>query len=364
MSKSKVVFASIAIAAGSLITQPITNAGATPIGVVQFSSGSSNLNNTAKGILSAISKKIAKTDSVTLTGYLRNHSNQDSSIGLSRANAVKNYLVSIGVKASIKTVNGGVPKIGGSLASANQVVVDVKKKSSTSPGSFKVTFNLNGKKLDVGTAPPAQTATKTKPVVTKPMGYWGSGTTYSPNGDWQLEDWSATPTGPAIKWTLHPNVAWEYKPTKNTTLYAKWKLTEFFFYGRIGAINLNTEPLERYRILTGNPETGLTSDTNPFNINLGGNAARINASLFPILDAPVKANMKFVFPDHGRGIANDYSIYFDSSQSSLGTPFDFSTVPGSFVHDEVNHLNYYYYWYQPSTTQQTYLKVIDNRLIS
>ena len=286
------------------------------------------------------------------------------SIGLDRANAVKTYLQTLGVKATIKVVNGGVPKRGGSGNGANGVTITrVIGSSGTATGSFKVTFNLNGKKLDVGTVPPSQTATKTKPVVTKPMGAFGSGTTYSPNGDWRIDDWSETPTGPAIKWTFLNNVGWAYKPTKNTTLYAKWKLNEFFFYGEIHGINLQTQPLQSCRILTGDYETGLTSDTNWANVNLGQNSGSVNARFFPILDAPVKANMKFVFPDHNSGKVDDYTIYFDAYKASYGTPFDFSTVPGSFVHDEVNHLNYYYYWYQPSGSQQTFVKVIDNKLV-
>lgn len=122
---SRFSFIGLAVATllGTAIITPSASAATSTLGTVYFASNSATLTPAAKRTLQSLKNSISKSDSVTATGHIRNHSNKSASIAQDRANAVKNYLASIGVKAKIKVANGGMPKVGSSLASADNVVV-------------------------------------------------------------------------------------------------------------------------------------------------------------------------------------------------------------------------------------------------
>ena len=361
-------FAKVAVVgvltASLLVALPATQAApkSTSLGTVTFAKQSSTLSTSAKTILNGLKRKIGKSGTITVTGYIQNHAGEQRSLGLARAQSVKTYLASQGVKLEIKTSNAGIPRIGGSTAAARKASVALAAKSSSSTsstGSYKVTFNLNGKtNLQYGQLPAAQTTTKTKPQISKPLVSITAGDTYlcgrADQGDWYLSDWSATPTGEPVKWTLKPGVGFFYTPTKNMTLYAIWKQMECFFYGNLGSVNLFKQPEKTYLLYTGDEATGAVDQVTVG--DFGKYNGYTNFALRPLSSAPVKANMKFVFPDHGSGKVSDYVIQFNS------VAFDFSSVPGSFVHDEANGLDIYYYWHQPSFTVQTSLLIMDTLL--
>ena len=117
-------------------------AASSEIGSVNFASNSSSLTPAAKRTLSGLKSKIVTSDKLTATGYIRNHSNNGHTVALARANAVKNYLVSIGVKATIGVADGGVPKVGGSTASANKVTI-IKTVSNVASSNYTVTAGMS-----------------------------------------------------------------------------------------------------------------------------------------------------------------------------------------------------------------------------
>ena len=137
--RSKIAVLTVAALFGAGLTSAPANAATDNLGAVYFSGRSSILSPSAKKTLGALKSKIAKTDTITATGYIRNHQNISPSVGLNRANAVKNYLVSIGVKAKVKVVNGGILKKGGSVAAANKVTITkVKGKTTNGKGTYKL----------------------------------------------------------------------------------------------------------------------------------------------------------------------------------------------------------------------------------
>jgi len=122
---SRFSFIGFAVAAllGATLIPTSATAATTTLGTVYFKSNSSTLSSAGKQTLSGLKNSISKSDTVTATGHIRNHSNKSDTIGLDRAKAVKTYLVSIGVKATIKVVDGHMPIVGSADSTADNVVV-------------------------------------------------------------------------------------------------------------------------------------------------------------------------------------------------------------------------------------------------
>ena len=208
------------LATAALLSTAIIPTGAsaasTTGGTVYFASNSSTLTPAAKSTLNSLKSKIAASDKLTATGYIRNHSNNGRTVALARANAVKNYLVSIGVKATIDVADGGVPKIGGSIDSADNVTITKSTYTiSAEMISTSQTANLTGS-FCTGVSAKAQL------IPTK------GGTTYSKTAK---GTWYATSKLCSFSASITGKFTGTYKAKITFTDSSKAKILRYFILG-------------------------------------------------------------------------------------------------------------------------------------
>ena len=122
-------FAVLLLLVSTLVSTPLTanakgNRGQV-IGTIHFASSNSTLDAHDKRSLRSIALKLATAQSITVTGYEQKTTSNtsESKLGMKRAKVVKDYLRSLGVKATIKLVNAHFPKNNPTKSSARKVVI-------------------------------------------------------------------------------------------------------------------------------------------------------------------------------------------------------------------------------------------------
>lgn len=109
---------------------------AVPTKTVYFAVGQSKLNSSAKSTLATLAKTLKASDRVDVRGFVQvsSSSKNDISLSTARANSVKSYLVSLGVKSKITTKGYGMPKSQRSFAKSRRAEIYVVRATpSASP---------------------------------------------------------------------------------------------------------------------------------------------------------------------------------------------------------------------------------------
>lgn len=106
---------------------------AAPTKTVYFAVGQSKLNTSAKSTLASLAKTLKASDTVDVRGFVQvsSSSKNDISLSTARANSVKAYLVSLGVKSKITSKGSGMPKSQRSFAKSRRAEIYVVQSATT-----------------------------------------------------------------------------------------------------------------------------------------------------------------------------------------------------------------------------------------
>ena len=119
---------------------------AVPTKTVYFAVGQSKLNASAKSTLASLAKTLKASDTVDVRGFVQvsSSSNNDISLSTARANSVKSYLVSLGVKSKITSKGYGMPKSQRSFAKSRRAEIYVVRATPSASPSPSPSLDFYG----------------------------------------------------------------------------------------------------------------------------------------------------------------------------------------------------------------------------
>ena len=119
---------------------------AVPTKTVYFSVGQSKLTPTTKASLSALAKTLKASDMVDVRGFVQvsSSSKNDISLSAARANSVKAYLVSLGVKSKITSKGFGTPNTNRSYAKSRRAEIYVTSATPAASPSPDTIGSISG----------------------------------------------------------------------------------------------------------------------------------------------------------------------------------------------------------------------------